>query len=260
MALVGSPFTQMHISFIQFGEEAGCLDKVCAALAQHADREVSLQREIINAMLYPGFVLGVALFMAPVINAIQSGSNWMDGLPKAVLYLVAYAGVIFGGAVLWQTSLAGSLDVILVQVPFIGGVMKQAALARFTRTLAVGLMAGVPLIQSLETAINVCGNSWIQKQLAHLPKHVGGGKSLAVGLEKAGCLPSTLREMISVGEQSGRLPEMLDKTATYFEQEAANRIGMLMKVLPAMMFLLVAVFVGYRIVSYWQGIFTSIGH
>ncbi|HOY65486.1 MAG TPA: type II secretion system F family protein [Candidatus Ozemobacteraceae bacterium] len=260
MASVGAPFTKMHVSFIRFGEEAGCLDKVCGALARHAEREQSVQQEIVNAMLYPGFVLGVALFMIPIINAIQAGRPWSEGVPAALLYIGGYAGVIIAGIAAWNTSLAGSVDAVLVHLPFIGGVMKQTGLARFTRTLSVGLAAGVPLVQALETSIEVCGNPWLEKQLAHLPRHVGGGKGLASGLETAGCLPGTLREMITVGEQSGRLPEMLDKTATFFEQEAANRVGMLMKVLPALLFLIVAVYVGYRIIGYWQGIFSALGN
>lgn len=258
MTQIGSPFSQLHISFIRFGEEAGCLDKVCAALAQHSDKEVMLQREIVNAMLYPGFVLGVALVMMPVINAIQSGQTWTAGVPGAVMALVIYAAVIIGGMLLWKTSVGGVLDSIFVHIPFIGGVMRQMALARFTRTLAVGLSAGVPLIQALETSISVSDNPWLQTQMQHLPKHVGSGKGLSAGLADVGCLPSTLREMISVGEQSGRLSEMLEKTATFFEQEASNRISMLMKVLPAILFLLVAIYVGFQIVGYWQTTFTNL--
>lgn len=258
MEKVGKPFTQLHVSFIKFGEEAGCLDKVCSSLAQHSDREVMLQRDIINAMLYPGFVLAVALFMLPIINVIQAGQEWTTGLPGAFLHLGLYAGVIIGGTLLWNSSLGGTMDSVLVHVPFIGGIMRQTALARFTRTLAVGLAAGVPLIQALETAIAVSGNPWLQNQLQHLPKHVGSGKGLSAGLEQAGCLPGTLREMIAVGEQSGRLSEMLEKTANYFEQEASNRVSMAMKVLPALLFLLVAMYVGYKIVGYWQTTFTSL--
>lgn len=258
MAQVGRPFTQLHISFIKFGEEAGCLDKVCSALALHSDREVALQREIVNAMLYPGFVLGIALFMLPIINAIQGGLTWSQGLPGSLMYMMFYAAAIIGGAVLWNSSLGGTLDSVLIHVPFIGGIMRQTALARFTRTLAVGLSAGVPLIQALETAISVSGNPWLQKQLEHLPQHVGSGKNLTAGLEQAGCLPGTLREMIAVGEQSGRLSEMLEKTATYFEQEASNRVSMAMKILPSLLFLLVAMYVGYRIVGYWQATFTNL--
>ncbi len=258
MERVGKPFTRLHVSFIRFGEEAGCLDKVCASLAQHSDREVMLQRDIVNAMLYPGFVLGIALFMLPIINAIQAGQEWATALPGAVVNLAIYAGAIFGGTMMWNSSLGGTLDSFLVHLPFIGGIMRQTALARFTRTLAVGLAAGVPLIQSLETAIAVSGNPWLQSQLQHLPKHVGSGKGLSAGLEQAGCLPGTLREMIAVGEQSGRLSEMLEKTANYFEQEASNRVSMTMKILPALLFLLVAMYVGYKIVGYWQNTFTTL--
>ena len=156
---------------------------------------------------------------------------------------------------LYAQGAMGWFDSILVHIPFVGGIMRKLALARFTRTLAVGEAAGVPLVEALATAIDVSANVWLQKQLAHLPRHVGSGKGISSGLEQVTCLPGTLKEMIAVGEQSGKLSEMLEKTASYFEEDAGNSIDAVMKVLPAILFLLVALYVGMMLIPIATSIF-----
>jgi type IV pilus assembly protein PilC len=255
----GSPFGGIHVCFIKFGEDTGCLDKVCGSLAAHAEKELVLSRNIVNAMLYPGFILLMALCMGPVLQTIVSQKPMTEAIFPAIRNLLVFGGVSGGLYLLFGFATRGGIDRVLVNIPFIGLIFQNLALARFTRALSVGLFAGVPLLQALTTAIQVSGNPWLQSQLQHLPKHVGGGKNLASGLEAAGFLPGTLREMIMVGEQSGKLPEMLEKTATFFEEEASNRVGIIMKLLPAVIFLIVAIYVGSMIVNTWQQIFAGRG-
>jgi|GEM_PF-1709931 len=249
MQRVGSPFGPMQISFIKFGEQTGCLDKVCGSLAAHSEREVNLNREIINAVLYPGFVLFVALCLGPVISSIMKNEPLLNAIFPATINLVIFFGAIAGCYFFSQYTAAGGLSSVLVRIPFFGMIFQYLALARFTRALSVGLFAGVPILQAMSTAIDVSGNSWLKEQLKHLPAHVSGGKTLTSGLLNVECLPGTLKEMITVGEQSGKLPEMLEKTAYYFEEEAGNRVKMTMKILPAMVFLIVAIYVGFMIVT-----------
>lgn len=258
MAKIGSPFGKMHITFIKFGEEAGCLDKVCSSLAEHAEKEERLSNEVFTAMLYPAFILMFAVTMSPVLQTIIAQEDAWTAVVPAVINAVLYLGVCCGLWMLYKFLGGGIIDPILVHIPLIGGIMQNLALSRFTRTLSIGLAAGVPIVQALQTAIDVSGNSWLQTQLARLPAHVEGGKPLGQGLENAGCLPGTLKEMIVVGEQSGKLPEMLEKTARYFEEEASNKVRMIMKILPAIIFLAVAVYVGYTIVQTFQKLFSGL--
>jgi type IV pilus assembly protein PilC len=259
MQTIGSPFTRMQISFIRFGEEAGCLEQVCGSLAKYADREQQVQREVINSLLYPGFVLLFAVVMAPLLATIAKQQPWEGAIPTAMLNAVLFVGGTFGFWAFYQFIAAGAIDSLLVHVPLIGGIMRNFALSRFARGLSVGLFAGVPLQQALHTAIEVSNNPWLQQQLRHMPSHVAAGKPLAAGLESVQCLPGTLTEMIIVGEQSGKLPEMLEKTAAIFEEEATNRISMVMKILPAVVFLAVAVYIGFMIVSSAENILGNRG-
>lgn len=259
MEKIGSPFNKMHVSFIRFGEETGCLDKVCGNLATHAEREVAVEREVIQAMIYPLFVLLVAVCLGPILEAVVAQKEWSTGLVPGLINGGILVAIMVGSYGLYSTVLRGVIDSVLMNVPFIGWIFQRFALSRFTRALSVGLAAGVTMNQALRTAIDVSDNPWLQRQLRHLPGHVGSGKGLASGLEHAGCLPGTLKEMIVVGEESGRLPEMLEKTSNHFAEEASHRLGMMMKVLPALMFLVVAMFVGLKIYTAASSILGSRG-
>lgn len=252
MARAGRPFGTMQITFIKFGEETGCLDKVCGSLAVHAEKEKNLQQNIIQSMLYPGFVLMVALVMGPVIEAImKSGGDWSAGVVPALINLVSFFLGAFGVWLVLTQLTAGLFDAILVHVPIVGMIVRNFALSRFARALSVGLTAGVPMMQTMSTAISVSGNAWLQNQLKDLPKVVSKGKGIAGGLSSCAAIPGTLKEMIAVGEESGRLPEMLEKTAVYFEEEASNRLIILMKLLPPILLVAVAIYVGSIIVTHF---------
>lgn len=252
MEKAGRPFGPMQVTFIRFGEETGCLDKVCGSLATHAEKEKNLQQNIIQSMLYPGFVLMIALFMGPIIQSImKSGGDWSAGLGAAFINLGVFAAGAFMVWLVVTKLAAGVFDAVLVHVPIIGMISRNFALSRFTRALSVGLTAGVPLMQTLSTAISVSGNAWLQDQLKDLPRTVGKGKGIAGGLSTCSAIPGTLREMIAVGEESGRLPEMLEKTAVYFEDEAANRLNIILKLLPPIFLVAVAVYVGSIIVTHF---------
>ncbi|MFZ2959068.1 MAG: type II secretion system F family protein [Candidatus Ozemobacteraceae bacterium] len=253
----GRPFSPMHVAFIKFGEEAGCLDKVCGALAIHAEKEMSLERGIIGGLMYPVFVLFVALIIGPVFNQIAVQQQaWQTAIVPALINVGVFLVVIFGGYYGFKSMAAGALDTILVNIPIIGPILKNIALARFTRALAVSQNAGVPIVQALKTAIEVSDNCWLMNKLKELPSLVEKGEKIGTGLDGCGAIPGTLREMILVGEESGRLPEMLDKTATFYEEEANNKVSVLMKIMPVFIFLIVAVYVGYMIVGNYLTVFS----
>jgi type II secretory pathway component PulF len=188
---------------------------------------------------------------------VQAGGNAWSAVLPIVFNLL---GMVGAGVVLYLGYRAvggGSLDKIMIHIPWVGGVMRQLALARFTRTLAIGQKAGVPLLQALDTAIDVSGNAWLQDQLKSLPGIVGKGKRIGDAMAGFNCLPSTLTEMIRTGEESGRLPEMLEKTAGFFEQEAATRIQRFNSIFPVLVFLAVAAYaVFYIILPTGRAIFT----
>lgn len=254
----GKPFTTMQISFVKFGEQTGALPDVCGTLAEYADKEMNLESELFSSLAYPLFLLFIALMMLPILQTIitpDAGVSLVWGIFRSLgIYLLVLAG-LYGLYKLCSTSGAAS---ILIQVPFFGMIFKKLSLCRFTRTLGVGLQAGVSMGQCLETSISVTSNPWLEKELSALKATIQRGGSLAEGLKSVNALPSTMKEMIAVGEQSGKLPEMLKKTSDYFEEDARQRIKVLSKLLPIIFFLPIAVFVGYVIITMGSGIFAGL--
>lgn len=254
----GSPFSEMQVSFIKFGEQTGTLPAVCGNLAEHADKELNLEREIFSALAYPLFLLFVALVMMPVLQTIVAQKSvWSAsfGIFKAILAYLLILASIYGGFKILATSAASGF---LVRIPFLGTIIKKLSLCRFARSLGVGLEAGVPLGECLETSISVTANPWLEKELAELRVTIRSGRPFSDGLRNIEALPSTMREMIAVGEQSGNLPEMLKKTANYFEEDSRHRIKVITKLLPIFFFLPIALLMAYMIITLGTGIFESL--
>ncbi|MEW6713252.1 MAG: type II secretion system F family protein, partial [Candidatus Riflebacteria bacterium] len=219
MEKAGKPFTGMQISFIKFGEQTGTLPEVCANLAEYADKEMNLESEVLTAMAYPLFLLFLALMVMPIIEMAlsQAGSSSLVwGFMRSAGIYTFILAALFGVYQALATPFAAS---ILIQLPFFGMIFRKMALCRFTRSLGVGLQAGVTMNQCLETSISVTANPWLEKELSGLHSVINRGGSLAEGLKSVSALPSTMKEMIVVGEQSGKLPEMLKKTSDYFEED-----------------------------------------
>ena len=256
MQKVGKPFTAMQVSFIKFGEQTGALPGVCGTLAEYADKEMNLERELISSLAYPMFLLFIALVMLPILQTIIGpGGSIAWGIARSLGIYALILGTLYGVYRLCATSLASA---ILIQVPFFGMIFKKLSLCRFTRSLGVGLEAGVSMGQCIETSISVTANPWLEKELAPLMATIQRGGSLAEGLKSVSALPSTMKEMIAVGEQSGKLPEMLKKTSDYFEDDARQRIKVISKLLPILFFLPIAIFVGYVIISMGSNIFSGL--
>ncbi len=258
MEHAGSPFTGMQISFARFGEQTGTLPEVCGTLAEYADKEMNLEREILSSLAYPLFLLFLALMLLPVLQSIITPASAVSipwGIARSLgIYVIILAG-LYGTYKLMATS---AVAAILVQVPFFGTIVKKLALCRFTRTLGVGLQAGVSMGQCLETSISVTSNAWLEKELSSLKSSIQRGGSLADGFKSVNALPSTIKEMITVGEQSGKLPEMLKKTSDFLEDDARHKIQVISKLLPILFFLPIAGFVAYVIISMGTSIFSGL--
>lgn len=258
MERTGSPFTEMQIAFIKFGEETGCLDQACSALAKHAGKEVNLQRDLITSLAYPLFVLFAVMCFMPVIAAIMDNKEIVTAVPGVIKSAVAFLGILLGLFIGYKVSATQAASSILIHVPFVGSIFQKVALARFTRAFGMGLTAGVPLRQSLETAIKVTDNPWIQSQLKGLHTSIQQGKGVAEGMRNVKALPNSLKELISVGEKSGKLPEMLEKTANKFDEDAQYRIKVLSKVLPIIIFLPVGIYAASMIIEVGKKLFSGV--
>ena len=249
----GRQFSPLYISMVRAGEAGGALDNTLRQLSDYQERSQLLRGEVINALIYPAFlVIGVlgalALLLAYVVP--QFVPIFRDlGVPipfitKAILwlgeFLGAYGLLVLGGII--ALVLGGALrlrdpqrrlrrDRRLFKTRIIGPLLQRIEAARLTRTLGTLLNNGVALLQALVIARQVCTNRALQQQVEQASESVKGGGTLASAFGANPLLPDLALQMIEVGEQAGELDTMLLKVADVFDVEAKRGIDRMLAAL-----------------------------
>ena len=270
-------FDKLYVSMVRVGEEAGVLPKVMADLAELLEHEDELRGEVLAAVAYPVFVLcfgfvTVAVLLTVVMPKLFSMLTEMaTTLPLPTLILLHVSGFIRD---YWIPLLAGAIgamaglrwflrtprgaekrDAIKLRLPVLGAVYRAAALSRFARTLGTLAKSGVSLLPALKIAENTIGNVVLGKLIAQVAEETRGGDSLAAPLRKLGIFPKTVVQMVSVGEESGMLAEMLLKVADIEERHMRARTKTMISLLAPALILVVGTLVGFMVIALLLPIF-----
>jgi general secretion pathway protein F len=270
-------FSKLYVSMVRVGEEAGVLPKVMADLAELLEHEDELRGEVLAAVAYPVFVLcfgfvTVAVLLTVVMPKLFSMLTEMaTALPLPTLILLRVSGFIRD---YWIPLLAGAIgafaglrwflrsprgaekwDAIKLRLPVLGGVYRAAALSRFARTLGTLAKSGVSLLPALKIVENTIGNLVLAKLIAQVAEETRGGDSLAAPLRKLGIFPKTVVQMISVGEESGMLAEMLLRVADIEERHMRARTKTMVSLLAPALILVVGALVGFMVIALLLPIF-----
>lgn len=270
-------FGKLYTSMVRVGEEAGELPKVMADLANLLEHEDEVRGEVQAAVAYPMFVLLFGVFTVTILLTVvlpklfSMLQEMLDVLPLPTLILLnvssgfhhywpwiltGVVGAIFGiawyvkkpeGAVMW--------DKFKLRLPLMGPLFRSAALGRFARTLGTLESSGVSLLPALKIVENTIGNRVLADQVARVAEETRGGDSLAGPLRKFGMFPRTVVQMIEVGEQSGRLAEMLLKVAEIEERQMRARTKTLISMLAPFLILVVGSLVGFMVIAILLPIF-----
>jgi type II secretory pathway component PulF len=270
-------FSKLYVSMIRVGEEAGVLPKVMNDLADLLEHEDEVRGEVMAAVAYPVFVLcfgfvTVTVLLTVVLPRLFSMLEEMLPvlpLPTLILlkvshalhahWLLMLAGVISaaGGAWWYVNSPAGAVlwDKFKLRLPFIGPVFRSAALGRFARTLGTLVKSGVSLLPALKIVEHTIGNRIMAAQIARVAEETRGGDSLAAPLRKLGIFPRTVVQMIDVGEESGKLDEMLLKVAAIEERQMRARTKTLISLLAPLLILIVGAMIGFMVIAILLPIF-----
>lgn len=253
----GTQFSSLYISMVRAGEAGGALESTLRQLSDYLERSQLLRGEVINALIYPAFlVVGVlgslALLLAYVVP--QFVPIFKDlGVPIPMItevilglgeFLSAYGLAVLAGliALIWLLVLRRKdparrerHDRRLLGIRIIGPLLQRIEAARLARTLGTLLNNGVALLQALVIARQVCTNRALQAQVAQAAESVKGGGTLASAFGVEPLLPDLALQMIEVGEQAGELDSMLLKVADVFDVEAKRGIDrMLAALVPAL--------------------------
>lgn len=274
----GRVFSPFYVNMVLAGEESGALDVVLERLAEFTEKQRILRDRVRAALTYPFFMFLVGIvvlfvltvFVVPQITAIFDEMN--QALPTVTVFLIttssliqSYWLVVLGGTIgiAWGLSRFFNRthrglymrDLIKLRTPVTGPLIHKIIIARFCRTLATLLGSGVPLLNALAVVRNVVDNRLIADVVGNAGKDVAEGKSLSATLAQSPFIPPLVVQMISVGEQSGALEEMLSKIAEGYEQEAESSILQIMSLLEPVMILVMGLFVGFIVISILLPIF-----
>ncbi|HDY7960285.1 TPA: type II secretion system F family protein [Vibrio vulnificus] len=241
MQLHSKVFSPLFVSMIHVGENTGRLDQALLQLANYYEQELETRKRIKTAMRYPTFVISfivVAMFILNVKVIPQFASMFSRfgvdlPLPTRILiamseffvnYWMLLAGFIVGlifGFKAWVATADGRerWDKWRLKLPVVGGVVNRAQLSRFSRTFALMLKAGVPLNQSLALSAEAMGNRYLELKILKMKADIEAGSQVSVTAINSGIFTPLVIQMISVGEETGRIDELLMEVADFYDRE-----------------------------------------
>ncbi len=271
-------FDRLYVAMVEAGEAAGILDTVLDRVAIQIEKEEKIKRRVKGAMVYPMVVLcfavvvliGMLMFLVPVFEGIFSDLGGdLPFLTQIVVYasdfVRSYWFILFpvmGGSVYgfrrWKRTTAGRQvwDRFKLRVPAgIGKVVLKVTMARFSRTLATLVAAGVDIIKALEIAGTTAGNWVVESALADVRAQVHQGVPIAEPLVDNPVFPPLVSQMVKVGEETGELEKMLDKIADFYEDEVDTSIAALTSIVEPLMMMGVGAIVGIIVIAMYLPMF-----
>ncbi len=273
-------FTGLYVNMVSAGEAGGILDTILMRLATFLEKNDKLVRKVKGAMIYPSVIMSVAaiavvtllLFVIPVFESMFASAGQALPLPtrivigaskalKAYWYIILAIGIAgFYAFKKYYASPNGKLavDRMMLRFPVLGDVLRKSAVSRFTRTLGTLISSGVSILEGLEITAKTAGNRVIQDAIMESRSSIAGGETIAGPLQKSKVFPPMVISMISVGEQTGGLDEMLTKIADFYDDEVDAAVSNLLSLLEPVMIVFLGVVVGGMVVAMYLPIFNMI--
>ena len=264
----GPPFDEMIVGMVRASDASGRMSEVMHQLADLLERSVELRREMVGATIYPLIVacmIGVSIIiavtfllprlMAPILGqpgvTIPFPTQVLLGFADFMhdwwwLVLLAAVGAVIGFR-RWIAVYANrrKLDLVLLKSPIIGPLLRDVAVARFTRTLGTLVSAGLPILSALKIVRDTLGNVVLMEAIDGVQEKVTTGQSLAEPLEKCGFFPPLLVQIVNIGEKSGRLEPMLIHAAGAFDRQVNTSLKLFTKLLPPVLLVFMALIASF---------------
>jgi type II secretory pathway component PulF len=274
-------FPPLLISIVKVGESGGFLGQSLASIAKTYAGEAELQNKIKTATTYPMVVLSVAMlgvlamvtFIVPIFEGMFVGMGSELPLPTQILVTLSKNMMWIipllvigaaGGWVWWRRNRTTErvrrvVDPLKLRMPVFGTLMTKIAVARFARSLSMMLHAGVPLIQAL-AIVGEASNNWaVEKAVQDIQESIRQGRSFSGPLAKAGVFPPMVAQMVSVGEESGTLADMLASIADVYENEVDTATDQLASTIEPVLIVGIGIIIGGMVVSLYMPIFSIYG-
>lgn len=273
LALNPKTFDKLYLNMVKAGEASGALETILDRLAFFMEKSARIAGKVKSALVYPTVVLSVAglvttglmIFIVPnfkkIFNELLEGEplpmitqwvlNFSDILKEQWwIVIVTIIGIIAFFKIMNKIpSGKYALDYVKYNMPLFGPIISRSAIARFSRTLGTLMSSGVPILQALTIVKDTSGNEVVATGIQKVYDAVKEGEGIAGPLGETKIFPQMVVSMVEVGEETGKLPEMMDKIADTYEEEVDNAVGALTSMIEPLMIVGLAVVVGTIVIA-----------
>jgi len=281
MAKHKKAFDELYVNMVEAGEVGGALDTILVRLAHYREKADKLARQVKGAMVYPIVVMIVAIgitfdmlkYIVPVFAKMFTGLGAELPTPTKVVlgisqFLQDYTFIIvialIGLAVgykLWVRNPNGRLavDRFKLRMPLLGLLVRKAAIARFTRTLSTLLSSGVSILDALNITAKTAGNMVLHNAIRKSMLSIAEGETITAPLKESGVFPPMVTQMISVGEKTGGMDEMLSKIADFYDDEVDAAVAALTSIIEPVIIVFMGIIIGGILIAMYLPMFDIIG-
>jgi type IV pilus assembly protein PilC len=270
-------FSKLYISMVAAGEKGGLLAEILARLATYLESSARLRRKVKTTMMYPLVVstvaIGITIFLmvkvVPVFKDVYESFGAKLPAPTQalislsdfmrhylLLVLIGMGAVAYGWIYFIKTKVGRDFwDARRIKLPILGPIAHKICLVRFTRTLASLIRSGVPILEVLQIVSQTVGNTLMEKAIKTASGDIERGEGIAAALAKHPIFPSMIVRMVSAGEQTGNIDNMLERVANFLDEEVETMLSGLMSLLEPLLIVFLGVLIGSMVVCMYLPIF-----
>jgi type IV pilus assembly protein PilC len=270
-------FGKLYISMVAAGEKGGLLAEILARLATYLENSARLRRKVKTTMMYPIVVstvaIGITIFLlvkvVPVFQGVYSSFgatlpgptqtllNISDFMRHYLLFvLMGMGAAVYGWLYFIKTKTGRDFwDARRIKLPIFGSIAHKICLVRFTRTLASLIRSGVPILEVLQIVCQTVGNTVMEKAIRTAASDIERGEGISTALGKHPVFPSMIVRMISAGEQTGNIDNMLERVSDFLDEEVETMLSGLMSLLEPLLIVFLGILIGSMVVCMYMPIF-----
>ncbi len=266
-------FDKLYLNMIRAGEAAGKLELILNRLATFREKAAKIQGKVKSAMVYPSIIISIAvlittglmIFIVPKFKKTFTELLEGEPLPGLTQFVMGISEFMINN---WFILLPGIIGVVVVfklilkvpflkfyidwvkyNLPLVGPIVSKTAISKFSRTLGTLMGSGVPILSALNIVKETSGNEVVSQAISKVYEAVKEGEGMAGPLQATKIFPEMVISMIEVGEETGKLPEMLDKIADTFDEEVDNAVAALTSMIEPIMMVGLAVVIGGIVIA-----------
>ncbi|MBL8049049.1 MAG: type II secretion system F family protein [Chthonomonas sp.] len=257
-------FSPLVLSLVRVGERSGTMVEACNLVATYTEREIAIRNLVRRVTIYPKIVIALSIVILSAASAIISSLGKKSQLSAPLMTMSTWiwlGPLLIGLFLFYRVGLANArirynYEGFLLAIPYIGGTVKQFAMAKFGRALGTLYAAGVPIHEAFRLSADACGNEYLRSRMMPAIRGIEGGATLHSTMLATNAFNPIVLDMVATGEQTGSLNQMLEKVAEYYEGESETRSVKMGYILGAVALLGVGVYIGY---IYIQNMMSIVG-